>query len=131
LNDNNQREARRIDLFASLHGEVTVTQPVEIREISARGMRVATRIALNRNADHEFRLTIGDRAAVVRGRVVHSSPSQNDEGVTVYVSGIKFLEVTEASQSLINGFLEFMRLAEDKLRRQERAQRASQEGRSD
>jgi hypothetical protein len=131
LNDNNQREARRIDLFASLHGEVTVTQPVEIREISARGMRVATRIALNRTADHEFRLTIGDRSAVVRGHVVHTSPSQNDEGVTVYLSGIKFLEVTEASQSLINGFLEFMRLAEDKLRRQERAREASQEGRSD
>lgn len=120
MKDQDKRDFRRIDLFASLHGEVTVTHPVEIREISARGMRVATKFALNRNAHHEFRLTIGDRSAVVRGRVVHTRPSETDEGIGVFLSGIEFLEVTEASQSLINGFLELMRLAEVKLRGHEK-----------
>ena len=131
MKDHDQRQGRRFDLFASLHGEVTVTQPVEIRDLSARGMRVATRLALNVNAYHEFRLTIGDRAAVVKGRVAHTRPSQNDQGVTVYVSGIEFVEVSEVSQSIINRFLEIMHLTEAKLRGHARVQEGSQEKRSD
>jgi PilZ domain len=131
LDEHDRREGRRFDLFASLHGEVTVTRPVEIRDLSARGMRVATSLALNLNAHYEFRLTIGDRAAVVTGRVAHTRPSQNEKGVTVYLSGIEFVEVSEVSQSIINRFLEITHLAEAKLRAHARAQEGSPERRSD
>jgi c-di-GMP-binding flagellar brake protein YcgR len=115
-----RRRFGRIDLFASLQGEVTLRQPIQITDVSASGMRIATSSALNRNAQYEFRLTVDDRSFVALGRVVHTSESRSDEGRGVFLAGIEFLDVSEASQAILNDFINLMRLAESKINIQEK-----------
>lgn len=115
VDDMEKRRTARIGLFASLQGEVTVSQPIKITDISSGGMRIVTRVALNLTGEYAFRLMIGDRAVAAVGRVVHSEASGPDHGEGLFLAGIEFTEVSESSQAIINDFIKLMRLAEFKL----------------
>jgi hypothetical protein len=78
-------------------------------------MRIETRFALQLDALHDFRLTIGEQSVVVRGRVVHSHISEVDQDVVVYVSGVQFIELSPHATTVINEFLELLRLARLKI----------------
>jgi PilZ domain len=115
VDDKEKRRSGRIDLFASLQGEVTVTQPIKIIDIGSGGMRIVTSFALNLNWQYAFRLMIGDRSVVAVGRVVHTEASGPDQAGRLFLAGIEFIEVSASSQAIINDFIKLMRLAEFKI----------------
>ena len=67
-----KRERERIEILGELHGEVMVFQPVAVKEISVGGAQLDTNFPLQLNSLHDFRLTLGDRSVVVKGRVAGS-----------------------------------------------------------
>jgi len=55
---------------------------------------------------HEFRLALGDRSIVFKGRVVHCSISDVDQETVRYRSGIEFVEASDRVSSVVLGFIE-------------------------
>jgi len=101
-----KRDAERIQILGELHGEVMVFQPMAIKEVGRGGVQVETGFPLQLNSLHDFRLTLGDRSVVVKGRVAHCSISDVDQELVVYRSGIEFVEPSERVASVINDFIE-------------------------
>lgn len=101
-----KRDAERISILGDLHGEVMVFQPMAIKEISEGGAQVETAFPLHLDSLHEFRLTLGDRSVVVKGRVVHSSITDVETDVVLYRSGIEFVEPPERVRDVIVDFLD-------------------------
>ena len=91
----NKRDTERIEILGELHGEVMVFQPMAIKEISRGGAQVETAFPLQLDSLHEFRLTLGDRSVVVKGRVAHCSISDVDQELVIYRSGIEFVEPSD------------------------------------
>ena len=101
-----KRDTERIEILGELHGEVMVFQPTIIREISRGGAQVETAFPLHLDSLHDFRLTLGERSIVVKGRVAHCSISDVEEEGVVYRSGIQFIEPSERVFSVIADFIE-------------------------
>ena len=68
--DGEKRDAERIPILGELRGEVMIFQPVVIKEISIGGADIESGFALQPNTLHDFRLSLGERSVVVKGRVV-------------------------------------------------------------
>ena len=101
-----KRDTERIEILGELHGEVMVFQPTIIREISRGGAQVETAFPLHLDSLHDFRLTLGERSIVVKGRVAHCSISDVEQEGVVYRSGIQFIEPSERVFSVIADFIE-------------------------
>jgi hypothetical protein len=106
LGEITRKRDERIQILGELHGEVMVFQPVAIKEISRGGAQVETAFPLQLDSLHEFRLTLGDRSIVVKGRVAHCSISDVDQELVTYRSGIEFVEPSERVFSVIAGFID-------------------------
>jgi len=103
--ESDKRDTERIQILGELHGEVMVFQPMVIKEISRGGCQVETGFPLHLDSLHEFRLTLGDRSVIVKGRVAHCSISDVDQEIVLYRSGIEFIEPSERVFSVINDFI--------------------------
>jgi hypothetical protein len=102
----NSRDTERLAILGELHGEVMVFQPTIIREISRGGMQIETTFPIQLDSLHEFRLTLGDRSIVIKGRVAHCRISDVEhEGVT-YRSGVEFIEPSERLHGVILEFID-------------------------
>jgi hypothetical protein len=101
-----KRDTERIQILGELKGEVTVFQPMAIKEISRGGAQVETSFPLQLDSLHEFRLTLGDRSVVVKGRVAHCSITDVEQELVVYKSGIEFIEPSGRVTSVIHDFIE-------------------------
>lgn len=101
-----KRDADRIQILGELHGEVMVFEPMAIKEIGHGGVQVETAFPLQLDSLHDFRLTLGDRSVVVKGRVVHCSISDVDQDAVVYRSGIEFIEPSERVSGVIDDFIQ-------------------------
>src|SRR5713226_1076023 len=101
----NKRDSERLQVLGDLHGEVMVFQPVSIKEISARGAQVETAFPLHVDSLHDFRLALGDRSVVVKGRVAHCRISDVDQDLVLYRSGIEFVEPGDRVGSAITEFV--------------------------
>ena len=99
------RDTERIPILGELHGEVMVFQPTTIRELSRGGAQVETAFPLHLDSLHEFRLSLGDRSVVVKGRVAHCSISDVDQEIVLYRTGIEFIETSERVYGVINDFI--------------------------
>ena len=86
-----------------------VFQPMSIKEISIGGAQVETAFPLQLDSLHEFRLTLGDRSVVLKGRVAHCSISDVEQEAVIYRSGIEFIEPSERFQAVIAGFIDAVR----------------------
>src|SRR5947209_5947735 len=104
--DKNKRDSERIQILGDLHGEVMVFQPMAIKEISRGGAQVETGFPLHLDSLHDFRLTLGDRSLVVKGRVVHCSISDVEQELVLYRAGIEFIEPSERVSTAISDFIE-------------------------
>jgi hypothetical protein len=104
--DDDKRDTERIPILGELHGEVMVFQPMAIKEISRGGAQVETTFPLQLDSLHDFRLTLGDRSVVVKGRVAHCSISDVDQELVTYRSGIEFIEPSERVYAVITDFIE-------------------------
>ena len=101
-----KRDTHRLQILGDLHGEVTVFQPMSIKQISRGGAQVETGYPLQLDSLHEFRLTLGDRSVIVKGRVAHCGVSDVDQELVIYRSGIEFVEPPERVNSVIAEFIE-------------------------
>ena len=99
------RDAERLPILGQLRGEVMVFQPITIREISRGGAQVETSFPLQLDSLHDFRLVLGDRSVVLKGRVVHCSVSDYDQEALVYRSGVEFVEPAERVETAIVDFM--------------------------
>jgi PilZ domain len=109
VSDDLKRETERIELLGTLQGEVMVFQPTGVRQISKGGMQVETTFPLQLDSLHDFRLTLGERSVVVKGRVVHSKISEFDQDGVTYRSGIEFIEAPERVADVISEFVTELR----------------------
>ena len=82
-----------------------VFEPAEICEVSRTGMLVETGFPLQLDSLHDFRLTLGARPVVVKGRVVHSSISDVNQDVVTYRSGVEFVEPSGHVSAAIADFV--------------------------
>lgn len=101
-----RRDAERIQILGELHGEAMVFQPMAIKEIGRNGAQVETGFPLHLDSLHDFRLTLGERSVVVKGRVVHCSVSDLEQELVLYRSGIEFIELSERVQGVITDFID-------------------------
>lgn len=104
----NKREAERFRVLGELHGEVMVFQPMTVREISRAGAQLETAFPLQLNSLHDFRLTLGAKSIVIKGRVAHCSISDVDQDVVVYRSGVEFVEPSDRVSAVISDFIDSM-----------------------
>jgi len=100
------RDAERIPILGELHGEVMVFQPTTIKEISRGGAQVETMFPLHVDSLHEFRLSLGDRSVVVKGRIAHCSIRDVDQEIVTYRSGIEFVELSDRVYEVIADFID-------------------------
>lgn len=103
------RDRERVRILGELHGEVMVFQPMTIREISHGGAQVETSFPLQVDSLHEFRLTLGERSVIVKGRVAHCSIVDLDQEVVTYVSGLEFVEPTPRVAAAVAEFMAAIR----------------------
>src|SRR3954468_8277474 len=104
-----KRDTHRLQILGDLQGEVTAFQPMAIKEISRGGAQVETGFPLQLDSLHEFRLTLGDRSIVVKGRVAHCSITDVDQEIVLYRSGIEFIETSDRVFSVIADFIAAVR----------------------
>ena len=100
------RDTARIAILGELHGEVMVFQPTTIKEISRGGALVETLFPLHVDSLHEFRLSLGDRSVVVKGRIAHCSITDVEQEVVTYRSGIEFVELSDRVYEVIADFID-------------------------
>ena len=101
-----KRDSERILILCELHGEVMVFQPMDIKDISRGGAQVETTFPLQLDSLHDFRLTLGDRSIVVKGRVSYCGISDVEQEGVLYRSGIEFIEPSERVAAAIADFIE-------------------------
>ena len=101
-----KRDTHRLQILGDLQGEVTVFQPMAIKEISRGGAQVETNFPLQLDSLHDFRLTLGDRSLVVKGRVVHCSITEVEHELVLYRAGIEFIEPSDRVSSAIVDFID-------------------------
>lgn len=100
-----KRDSNRIQVLGDLRGEVMIFQPVAIKEISTGGAQVETAFPLLLDSLHEFRLTLGERSVVVKGRVAHCRITDVDQDLVLYRTGIEFVEPNERVAAAIADFV--------------------------
>lgn len=108
-----KREAPRVPVPAEVRGEVMAYQPMTILDLSERGARIETTFALHLDSLHDFRLTLGDRPVVVKGRIAHSEIGDIGHGGVRYRTGVEFIEPSEHALSVIREFVQIQRRALD------------------
>src|SRR4051812_44458928 len=101
-----KRDTHRLQILGDLRGEVTVFQPMGIKEISRGGAQVETGFPLQLDSLHEFRLTLGGQSIVVKGRVVHCAISDVDQEIVIYRSGVEFVDAPERASTAVTTFIE-------------------------
>jgi hypothetical protein len=105
----NKREDLRVPVSRHLHGEVMVFQPMTILDISQGGSQVETPFPLQVDSLHDFRLSLGDRSVVVKGRIAHCHVGELKDGLALYRAGVEFVEPSEHVSTAIAEFLEALR----------------------
>lgn len=83
-----------------------VFQPAAVRQMSHGGMQVETAFPLQIDSLHDFRLSLGDRSVVVKGRIAHIRISDVDQDVITYRTGIEFIELSERVAAAIAVFVD-------------------------
>ena len=105
-----KRDTDRLAILGDLQGEITVFEPLQIKEVSQSGVSVETRFPLALNSLHELRLTLGGTSVVLKGRVVHSHISDVDQDIVTYRSGIEFVEPAERVSAVVTAFIDAIRI---------------------
>ena len=101
-----RRQHERVEILGELHGEVTVFQSIVVREIGLGGAGIETTFPLQLNSLHEFRLSLGDRSVVMKGRVAHCRIGDVHQELLAYWSGIEFVEPSDPVLAVLTGFIE-------------------------
>jgi hypothetical protein len=111
IEETDKRETERIAPRGQLEGAVMVFQPMTIVEISHNGAQIEVPFPLQLDSLHEFRLSLGERSVIVKGRIVHCYVGELSTDGTVYRSGIEFVEPSEPVRQAIADFVDTQRAA--------------------
>jgi hypothetical protein len=106
-----KRSRERIEILGALSGAATVVQPITIKELSTGGGQIETRFPLHVDSLHEFRLSLGDRSVVVKGRITHCRIADVDQEGVVYRAGIEFIEPPDRAAIVLTEFIEDLKTA--------------------
>ena len=101
----NKRDDERIPLGGQVEGEVMVFQPMTILDLSASGAQIQTAFALQLDSIHDFRLTLGSRSVVVKGRIAHCQIGQLTDVAALYRTGVEFVDLSEHARNAIGDFV--------------------------
>jgi hypothetical protein len=104
-----KRGSQRVYVPGQVTGEVTVFQPLTILDISETGAQVETTFPLLLEALHDFRLSLGSRSVVVKGRIVHCQIRELRDEAVMYRTGVQFVEPSGHAQRAIAAFVEAQR----------------------
>jgi PilZ domain len=100
-----KRDRERVPLEGQVKGEVMVFQPMTILDISIGGVQIETAFALQLDSLHDFRLSLGDRSVVVKGRIAHCHIGELTEVAALYRTGVEFVELSDHARSAISDFM--------------------------
>jgi hypothetical protein len=103
--DSERRGQFRFEIAGELRGDVMVFQSMALREVSESGAQVELAFPLQLDSLHEFRLTLGQRSVVVKGRVAHCRVSDVDDQRLTYRAGIEFVDVSDHARAAISWFV--------------------------
>jgi len=109
--DDNKRDNERVPVPSPLHGEVKVFQPMTILDVSHGGAQIETPFALQLDSLHDFRISLGDRSIVVKGRIAHCHIGKLKEGIVLYRTGVEFIENSDHAQAALEHFVEALKVA--------------------
>jgi hypothetical protein len=104
-----KRATERLEILGALQGDATVVQSIAVRQLSAGGAQIESRVSMHLDSVHDFRLVLGDRAVIAKGRVVHCEISDVDQDGVVYRAGIEFLDPPERVARAIAEYVEGMK----------------------
>jgi hypothetical protein len=107
--DRDMRQKERLPAGGQLHGEVMVYQPMTISDISLGGAQVETPFPLQLDSLHQFRISLRDLSVVINGRIAHCRVGDLRNDVTVYRSGIEFVELSDHAKKAVAWFVETLR----------------------
>lgn len=106
----NKRDKERVPIPSPVHGEVMVFQPMTILDISLGGAQIETPFPLQLDLLHDFRLSLGERSVVVKGRIAHCHIGELQEGGVLYRTGVEFIEPSEHAETAIAAFVEALKV---------------------
>jgi hypothetical protein len=106
-----KRSSERIEILGALSGAATVVQPITIKELSTGGGQIEARFALHVDSLHEFRLSLGDRSIVLKGRITHCRIADVDQEGVVYRAGVEFIDPPERTAAVLSEFIEDLKAA--------------------
>jgi len=106
-----KRDLERIPLDEQVQGEVMVFQPMTILDISLGGAQIETAFALQLDSLHDFRLSLGDRSVVVKGRIAHCHIGELTDVAALYRTGVEFVDLSEHARGAITVFVAAMKRA--------------------
>ncbi len=109
----NKRDGERVPVTGLVRGEVKVFQPVAILDISVGGAQIETPFPLQLDSLHDFRLSLGERSVVVKGRIAHCHIGELNEGTVLYRTGVEFIEPSDHAQIAIRAFVEALKTAQE------------------
>jgi hypothetical protein len=101
----NKRDDERIPLGGQVEGEVMVFQPMTILDLSVSGAQIQTSFALQLDSIHDFRLTLGNRSVVVKGRIAHCQIGELTDVAALYRTGVEFVDVSDHARDAIGDFV--------------------------
>ena len=83
------RLGERVPILGLLAGDITVVEPLTVKELGVGGATIETRSPLVIDSLHELRLLLGGQSVVMKGRVVHSHISEVDSDAASSLSIVK------------------------------------------
>jgi hypothetical protein len=111
IDDPDKRDRERVPMARQLEGAVMVFQPMTVADISHTGAQVETPFPLQLDSLHDFRLSLGERSVIVKGRIAHCHVGQLRNDTTVYRSGVEFVEPSEPVRLAIADFVDTLKAA--------------------
>ena len=112
MGDEDKRDTDRVAIPAPLYGEVKVYQPMTILDVSKSGAQIETPFALQLDSLLDFRISLGERSVIVKGRIAHCHIGELKEGVILYRTGVEFIETSDHVQSAIEHFVEALKFTQ-------------------
>ena len=107
--DDNKRDTERVPVPSPLNGEVKVFQPMTILDVSHGGAQIETPFALQLDSLHDFKISLGPRSIVVKGRIAHCHIGELREGIVLYRTGVEFIENSGHVQAALDHFVEALK----------------------
>jgi hypothetical protein len=110
--DDNKRDTERVPVPSPLHGEVKVFQPMTILDVSRGGAQIETPFALQLDSLHDFKISLGTRFIVVKGRIAHCHIGELKEGIVLYRTGVEFIENSGHAQAALEHFVDALKTSQ-------------------